>query len=210
MFTEIDKVLYPNKCEVIQTASHEFLYPIFKNGSSSLLETAKDNNWKIILNEQIFNCKNIVVFLRNPSERINSGINTFVNHLLEQDLDEKTITYFVNNYLFLNRHYMPQILWLIHLARYANPNCILNIKDINDIKIYSNKIENKSEKLKNYNHEHIEKINFYLEADYYLLKYINKSLSVNDLFVSYKKDCPNGFNHIFNYSENLINALPKN
>ena len=210
MFTEIDKVLYPKKCEVIQTASHEFIYPIFKNGSTSLCETAEENKWKIILNDQIFDCKNIIVFLRDPIGRTISGINTYVNNLITDDLDEKTIIYFVNNYLFLNRHYMPQILWLIHLARYANPKCILHIKDINDIKIYSNKFENKSEKSNNYYHEFIEKIKFYIEADFYLLKYVDKSISLSDLFLNYKKDCYNSYKHIFDYSENIINALPKN
>lgn len=209
MFTEIDKVLYPNKCEVIQTTSHDFIYPIFKNGSSSLYQAAKENGWKIIFNHQIHNCKKIVIFLRNPIERFETGVDTFIKHCLAEGLDEKTVKYFINNYLFLNRHYMPQILWLIHLARYVKEDVVIDLKDISKLNLYTDIQKNKSNATQN-NLFDAEKLKFYIEADNYLLNYINQLIPLNDLFLNYKKDCKESYNHIFLHAKNLIHALPTN
>jgi len=213
MFTEIDKVLYPNKCEIIQTASHEFIYPIFKNGSSSLFQTAKLNNWKILLNTQIKNCHKIIVFVREPVERFQTGINTVIEHVLRENLDEKTIIYLIKNNLLINKHFLSQFLWLISLGRYTNPEVILSFKHIESIKDYTDL--NKNESLKqNYNFKNdidvISMMGFYIEADNFLMKYINTDISFKDLLLNYKKECKLGYRYIFEHSENLINVLPKN
>jgi hypothetical protein len=211
MFTEIDKILYPNKCEVIQTTSHDFIYPIFKNGSSSLWQTAKKENWKILFNNQIQQCDGITVFIREPLDRYFTGINTYIKHCLDQGLEENTVIYFINNYLFLNRHYMPQMLWLINLARYSRPDVLLNFKHVNDIKNITDLTKNSSD---NSSFSFIDKLdktklNFYIDADLFLMQYIDKSITWQDLFLKYKNECKLGYKHIFEYAEKINNALPK-
>ena len=210
MFTELDKVLYPKKCEVIQTASHEFIYPIFKNGSTSLFTSATNNNWKILINNQINKCDKIIIFLRNPLERFFSGVNTYIEHCLSQGLDEKTVKHFVDNYLFLNRHYMPQTFWLIHLLRYTNKNTIVSIKDTKDISKFTTLYKNKSDNLVKKNIEVTDKLYFYIKSDDYFFNYVNQDINFFNLIQNYKKDCSTAYEYIFNYSESLINALPKN
>ena len=212
MFTEIDKILYPNKCEVIQVTSHNFIYPIFKNGSSSLYDTANDNNWKILLNNQIEKCEKITVFIREPLDRLYTGINSYIEELINIGLDENTILYFINNYAFLNRHYLPQILWLTHLVRYAKSNVILSVKHIDDIKYVANHFTNRS-KSKNYTFinklDIISKLNFYISADEFLLKYINQEVTWSEIISRYKLENSAGYDHIFAHAEKLSDALPK-
>ena len=40
ILTQISDILFPNRCEVIKM-SNLYVYPIFKNGSSSIREHAK-------------------------------------------------------------------------------------------------------------------------------------------------------------------------
>ena len=56
-------------CEVIKFDDERFVYPIFKNGRSSLKEYAEKNNLNILKNKKISSLKKITVFLREPKER---------------------------------------------------------------------------------------------------------------------------------------------
>jgi len=123
MLSRLDDIIYPNRCEVIEIeSSQRYIYPIFKNGSSSLLEHARQQNYKILINEQIKRASIIDVILRDPLLRYISGVQKFVHDVKKENptLDVDTILYFAENYLFLNRHYAPQLSWLINLSRYAD------------------------------------------------------------------------------------------
>lgn len=122
MLSRLDDIIYPNRCEVIEIeASQRYIYPIFKNASSSINEWASQQKYKILFNEQIKRASIIDIVLRDPQKRFISGVNTFVQNLLKNNptLSKDTILYFVENYLFLNRHYAPQLAWLINLFRYT-------------------------------------------------------------------------------------------
>ena len=54
MLSHLDRIIFPDRCEVIEVIpSQRYVYPIFKNGRSSLYITAEKNNWRIRLNDQI-------------------------------------------------------------------------------------------------------------------------------------------------------------
>lgn len=143
MFSEIDKTIFTNSCEVLEIVpSQHYVFPIFKCGSSSLHDTAPIKNWKAIVDEDIKNITApITVFLRDPKKRFISGVNTYLIQTKRQFplLDENTILWFVDNYLFLNRHYCPQFFWLLNLSKYTNPEVKLqlcsykNIAELTDI-----------------------------------------------------------------------------
>ena len=123
MLSRIDDIIYPNRCEVIEFFNPQrFVYPIFKNGSSRLFDHAREQNLKVLINEQIKKIPVIDVLLRDPLSRFISGFNTFVNNTKYENpnLDVDTIVYFAENYLFLNRHYAPQLSWLINIKRYMD------------------------------------------------------------------------------------------
>lgn len=140
MLSRLDDVIYPNRCEVIEIeASQRYIYPIFKNASSSITEWARQQNYKILFNEQIKRAPTIDVVLRDPQKRFTSGVNTFVQNLLKDKptLSTDTILYFVENYLFLNRHYAPQLSWLINLFRYTTKDTKFHIVGMDQVSNYT-------------------------------------------------------------------------
>jgi hypothetical protein len=140
MLSRIDDIIFPDRCEVIEIeASQRYIYPIFKNGSTSLIEHAKHQGCKVLLNEQIKRIPTIDVILRDPITRFISGINTFVCHTKQENpnLDVETIIYFAENYLFLNRHYAPQLSWLVNLRRYLHANAKLRLYDMTALSTFT-------------------------------------------------------------------------
>lgn len=194
MLSQINEIIYPNRCEVVKIKDQDvYVYPIFKNGSSSILEYAKRNQYKILLNEQLKNLTSINVILRDPKSRYISGLKTFVYNTLKENpgLDKDTILYFAENYLFLNRHYSPQITWLINLNRYTGAKLKLhgmeslaeftpwNLRPPEDL-IFDDQL---IEKLgNNVNNE------IYLELDTMLLELIGQELSFADILKYIKKN----------------------
>lgn len=138
MLSRIDEIIYPNRCEVYEVpGTQRFVYPIFKNGSSSIVQYGIRNGYKILFNQQLSKLDLIHVIVRNPLDRYLSGIKTFVyNTKMENpSLDENTILWFAEQYLFLNRHYAPQISWLINLNRYTKSK--LKFCGMEDLHLFS-------------------------------------------------------------------------
>jgi hypothetical protein len=130
MFSEIDKTIFTDSCEVIST-SQLFVYPIFKNGKSSLYDAMAAQSWSVIRDIDIALIREpITVFVREPRTRFISGVNTYIQHLQRDvaNVDVSTALWFVNQYLFLNRHYCPQFYWLINLARWAGRDVMLDLR----------------------------------------------------------------------------------
>ena len=188
MLSRSDEIIYPDRCEVIELASQRYIYPIFKNGSSSLTDHARHQNLKILINEQIKRAGTIDVVLRYPLERYLSGIKTFVHNTKRDNpaLDVTTILYFAENYLFLNRHYAPQISWLIQLSRYTNKNTKLQLVGMDALTNYTplNTIppenmffeDGLKDKLKNNIHNEM-----YLRLDNQLIALIGQTLTFDEI-----------------------------
>ena len=129
MLSHLDRILFPDRCEVREIiSSQRYVYVIFKNGHSSITGSRLTDPQRIYINEQIQRINAIDVIIRNPQDRLVSGINTFIQHTLRDNpgLDLNTVEWFALNYLSLNRHYASQFVWLLNLARYLNPNAKLN------------------------------------------------------------------------------------
>jgi len=184
MLSRLDEIIYPTRCEVIELASQRYFYPIYKNGSSSINEYAKQNKCKILLNQQLSKLDIIDVVLRNPTERTISGIQTFVYNTKRDNpnLDLTTIRWFANSYQFLNRHYAPQLSWLINLNRYTNAK--LRFYDMSEISNITGKNlsvfkDNSSVDL-NVDYE------MFIRLDNLLINLIGKELTFNEV-LSYLK-----------------------
>jgi hypothetical protein len=199
MLSRIDEIIYPNRCEVFEFPDPQrFVYPIFKNGSSSIREYAHQQNHKMLINEQIKKISTVDIVLRDPISRFISGINTFL-WMTKRDyptLDTKTILHFAENYLFLNRHYAPQLTWIINLSKYTNKDVQFRfhsmdyITELTNIKLKPDREEqilqpDDIERLKNniYNET-------YLRIDNILLSFVNQTVLFNEIINSIKIQDP--------------------
>ena len=218
MFSEVDSIIFPDSCEVIQVASQQFVYPIFKCGWASLTVSMKSKGWTFVPQQDIIKITTpIRIFLRNPGERFSSGVNTYLQHLARDgnDLDSHTVLYFVNRYLFLNRHYAPQFFWLLNLARFARPDTLVTfspmteISQLTDLHHHANiePITNDlKEKINSFNWSKLE---LYLYLDQILLNHIGKTITLSELLKHIQMDHSTLYNLVFQPTLNIAHVLPK-
>ena len=93
------------------------IYPIFKNGRTSLYHYGLEKQAETFINEQLKNLKHIHVFLREPDERFISGVNTYIE-FENLGSQEDTILKQIEEMTLCDRHFVPQFVWLIHLSKY--------------------------------------------------------------------------------------------
>lgn len=78
MLSYLDCIIFPDRCEVIEVIpSQRYVYPIFKNGRSSLYYYVKTHKYRLLFNEQLKKLNSIDVILQDPYERFTSGVNAF-------------------------------------------------------------------------------------------------------------------------------------
>jgi hypothetical protein len=220
MFSSIDVIVFPNSCEVIQIASQQFVYPIMKNGSSNFyrhIAAGNKNNWKILKNEEITKIDSpLITFIRDPRQRFISGVHTFFYHCKRDNpglnLDANTILWFVNNYLFLDRHYAPQFYWLINLSRYCNDNTLFDLRPMTDLSYIVSTHDDADvppmteefvQKLNNFNWEKLE-LYFYL--DQILFDSIGQNVTYRQLLDKVKK-CNDLYKLIFEHSQIICQQI---
>ena len=135
MFTDLDSELYPDVCEVAEIPGHsQWVYLIFKNGSSSI-RYDRLIDYPIYRNHDIARLDQIDIYIRDPKDRYISGVNSFVQFVLRDNpgqLDQNTVAWMACRYRFLNRHYLPQLLWLFNLARYLKKDTLLRFRRFED------------------------------------------------------------------------------
>lgn len=204
MLSRIDDIIYPNRCEVIEFLDPQrFVYPIFKNGSSSIREYAYQQNFKVSINEQIKKISTIDVVLRDPISRFISGINTFVYNTKQENpnLDVDTIIYFAENYLFLNRHYAPQLSWLLNLKKYLHRNTKLRLHDMTALPLFTPLVIKSSEnnllntqvvkRLKTNTHNEM-----FMRLDSLLLQLVGQEMTIIDIMAYLHEQDPTAYSKI--------------
>lgn len=219
MFSEIDKTIFPDSCEVLEIVPQQhYVFPIYKNGSSSLHESMPEQGWRSILNNDIGTITTpITVYLRPPKERFISGVNTFIQILYRdhKNLDLDTILFFVKNYFFLNRHYCPQFFWLINLSKHINTDTPMMFLPMEDISKITNRVsragivpadEKLLDKMKDFNWSALE-LYFYL--DQLLLDRMGKSFTYSELIDDIRINHREVYDLVFLNTLALTNALSK-
>ena len=213
MLSHLDRTLFPDRCEVIEIIpSQRYVYIIFKNGHSSFFTPQKRNNWPIRINQQIQKINSIDVIVRNPKNRLVSGINTFIQHTLKDNprLDPATVEWFALNYISLNRHYASQFAWLLNLARYLNPTAKLNFLPMSVIGEITG-VNSKPEGVIPANTALIEKISLikhnemYQRIDAVIFDCIGQSLSWQELLQQIKTSDPDAYEYVIGYAQQILN-----
>lgn len=213
MLSHLDRVLFPDRCEVREIiSSQRYVYVIFKNGHSSINVSRLTDPQRIHINQQILKLNSIDVIIRNPKDRLLSGINTFIQHTLRDNpsLDKNTVEWFGLNYLSLDRHYTSQFAWLLNLARYLNPTAKLNLLPMTAVDEITGK-NIKPDGVPQPDAALIEKVSsiknneMYQRIDTTIFKCIGQSLTFKELLQQVRTTDPAAYEYVIEYSQQILN-----
>ena len=109
--------LINTECVVIRIGE-EAIYPIFKNASTNLLKVCDEK----FVNEEIQQFNLVTVFFRDPVERFTSAVNKYcqINRLDVKDTEKR-----IHDGTLVDRHFVPQWVWLLHLYKYHKKQVLL-------------------------------------------------------------------------------------
>ena len=201
MLSYLDPILFPDACEVLEVSPGRYVYPIFKNGSSSL----HANDFRRLDIDEIKQVTNIEIFVREPLDRFVSGVSTFLSH--NPKLDRFTTLHFVDQYLFLNRHFCPQFFWILNLQRFTNANLtILPLSRLSSATPNRRNQKEFNEELYNFYKDH-SKLNFYLELDKCLMNFFGRTVSFDEILNHLKTSKPEVYAEIIQRAKNLCTVL---
>ncbi len=204
MLGTITPELFPNECQVIEIIPDtQYVYPIFKNGSSSLGKSG----YPLISNQQLSTIKNVEVYVREPHDRFVSGVQTYLSKL-DSKADIKTALYFIEKYLYLNRHFCPQIFWLMNLRRFTNASITIKpIESINQITNFNINQSNRDLDLVKY-FEQKSKVRFYNEIDEVLtINLLGKTVEFDEITELLKENYSELYFEIFTRCRNIIDVV---
>lgn len=201
MLSQLDNIIFPDRCDVLEIVpSQRYVYPIYKNGSSSLYESG----FRLMDHDELRNIPVVDIYVRNPYDRFVTGVNTFLQH--NNNLDHATVLHFINNYLFLNRHFCPQFHWLVNLQRFTNAKIRINpisaLSDITALRV--NQIEDPllDEVLST------ENLHFYLSIDKVLTEdLLGKTVPFKLIVQTIKHRYPDVYKEVVQRSIDLCNVL---
>jgi hypothetical protein len=213
MLSHLDRIIFPDRCEVLEVVpSQRYVYVIFKNGHSSFNSFKITNPRRILINQQIQKLNNIDVIVRDPQDRLISGINTFIQHTVRDnpDLDPNTVEWFALNYLSLNRHYASQFSWLLNLARYLNPATTLNflpMSAVGDLTGLDQKpfgVQPASKELIN-QIDSITNNKMYQRIDAVIFDCIGQSMTFTQLLQHIKNIDSPAYEYVIGYAQQILN-----
>lgn len=201
MLSQLDNIIFPDRCDVLEIVpSQRYVYPIYKNGSSSLY----NSGFRLLDHNELPNISIVDIYVRNPYDRFVTGVNTFLQH--NKNLDQATVIHFINNYLFLNRHFCPQFHWLVNLQRFTDAkiriNSIDTLSDITALKANQSQDPLLDECLST------DKLHFYLSIDKVLTEdLIGKTVPFKLIVQTIRHRYPDIYKEVVQRSLDLCNVL---
>jgi hypothetical protein len=203
MLSYLDPILFPDDCKILQVSREQFVYPIFKNGSSSL----RKSGYASVPADDFKDLKVVEVFLRDPFERYVGGVQTYLSHL-DHNYDPDTVIAMIDQHLFLNRHFCLQFHWLVNLARHTP--AMIKIRPIAEMNQITNRCSNTmiyDEKLSNKFHNH-QKLQFYLELDRTIInKFMGTTVRFQDIVSHIQTERPELYLEVIQRSKNICSVL---
>lgn len=201
MLSQLDNIIFPDRCDVLEIVpSQRYVYPIYKNGSSSLYKSG----FRLVDHDELPNIPVVDIYVRNPYDRFVTGVNTFLQH--NSNLDSATVLHFINNYLFLNRHFCPQFHWLVNLQRFTCAKIRINpidtLSDITSLKANQSEDPLLDECL------NTDKLRFYLSVDKVLTEdLLGKTVPFKLIVQTIKHRYPDVYKEVVQRSIDLCNVL---
>lgn len=202
MLSQLDNIIFPDRCDVLEVAAQRYVYPIFKNGSSSL---AKQGYRSLSANE-LPDGAVVDVFVRDPYERFLSGVHTYLRY--NTQLEHKTALHFITEYLFLNRHYCPQYHWLVNLQRHANVSMrLLPLDAISELTDHHVNYHSKDPELAMHFDNNL-KVQFYLQLDKVLTQnLLHKTVNMDSINSTLQLSYPQVYKEVVQRSRDICTVL---
>lgn len=200
MLSQLDNIIFPDRCEVLEVAPQRYVYPIYKNGYSSL----SNSGFRTLAMTELPTLDTVEIFVREPIERFFSGLNSYIEY--NSHLDKDTLLFMAGHHLFINRHIAPQFHWLVNLRRFTQAK--IKINPIEDLKTITNLHVNKNKTQVHSNIINFPKVTFYMQLDKVLTEiYIGQTVSFNEIVHSVKDAFPSVYKEIIQRSKDLCNVL---
>jgi len=198
MFTPLDSVLFPDECVIVKS-DNTFIFPIFKNGSSSLT-----SDFPKIPHKDVANVTEVTVFIREPIDRFVSGVTTYIKK--NPHIPESAITEFVKQFLFFNRHFCPQFYWLVNLRRHSDAT--IKLENISRISEYTNLHKNHSEIKTPSVIADNPTLHFYMALDKVLYwELIGQTVTFADIVLAIKDMYPDVYKEVIERSKQICSVL---
>ena len=202
MLSYIDPILFPDECLVYEVEPHRYVYPIFKNGSSSLTADSR-----LLSYEELGNIGTVEVFIREPFERYVSGVQTYLRYLPPQ-YDRDTMLKVIWEFLFLNRHFAPQYYWLVNFTRFSD--ALMHFKPMDELHTATEHTFNilaRDESLVEY-FKYNDKLHFYLTLDKTInTHFMGKIVEFREVTALIKEKYPTVYYEVIQRNIDLCNAL---
>ena len=93
MLSFLDPVLFPDNYQIYELTPNQFVYPIYKNASSTIAKVSLRD----VPYYQHADIKTVEVYLREPFDRYVSGVQTYLSH--RPELDRETALKFIEKFL---------------------------------------------------------------------------------------------------------------
>jgi len=139
-----------------------------RNGSTSLRSVVG----RKYTNEEIHKCKDIVVFLRDPADRFVSGLNEYCR---QNNVDLTQTWKSVKQGKFIDRHFSPQWIWLLHLSKFHKGK--VSLKLVKDLITYCKVRLHQSKN----NDTNVTLLDDFVRADQELMKHVGQTIDLKTL-----------------------------
>ena len=158
------------KCKVVSIAG-KYVYPIHEVGYQSLMNDAD----MVFTDIEITACPTITVLLRDPVERFKSGVCAYAK---QHKKDLAHVYDKIKIGKLVDRMFMPQYMWLMHLSKHYQGMVHLRPFDAID-EITGLYTQDESPQ------EQIQPIKEYINIDKNLLKNVDRTVKLEDIISKY-------------------------
>lgn len=202
MLSQLDNIIFPDRCDVLEVASQRYVFPIYKNGSSSL----GNSGFKQIAACDMPLDAVVDVFVREPYDRFLSGVETYLRY--NTHLDRATSLHYISQYLFLNNHFCPQFHWLVNLQRHSNSAIrLLPIDKLCEITKAKDNVRHRDPDVKAY-FENNQKVRFYLQLDKILTEdLLEQTVTMKQIVAAIQNRFPELYREVIQRSRELCTVL---
>lgn len=202
MFSYIDPILFPDQFKVYELTPGQYVYPIYKNASSTIARAAvRELNYF-----DIRELNTIDVYLRDPFDRYVSGVQTYLRY--HPELDRDTALKFIDEFLFLNSHFSLQFHWIVNLSRMTD--AWFHFRHVDELQSVTDEVWNtltRDETLVDHFQDH-NKLHYYLQLDKILYNdFMGKTVPIRAIGRHIENKYSYLYQEIIGRSKEICNAL---